>query len=183
MNRKKFLFSLLLFVLCLGLALGSFSITTAYLTASDKAVNVFTIGETKGEIIEVFPTPELPPGGSVTKEIKVKNTSNLTGYVRLRIVYEDDAVNRLTELKGIDTSLWVYDDETDFYYYTKIVAPGEETENFMSGVTLLLSDGTELNASSLSETFTIGVYAELTHHVDHTGTCSKNEYITVWSGV
>ena len=159
----------------------SYGVTRAYLTAADSARNVFTIGETEGKTEEDFPDPDPSPGETSKKQAAIRNTGNLSAFVRVKLIYSDGIAEALTEITGIDRSVWVYDPVTDYYYYTALIAPGEATADFMEGVTFLTGDS-GYTYEELTE-FDLTIYAELYQHYDHEGTCSNTEYRDIWNKI
>lgn len=164
--------ALFLVVIC---GIGS---TLSYLTASDTTVNQFPVGNAESEIQEDFPAPTVEPGQTSKKEVKVTNTGNLPSFVRVRLKLSSPEAQELAVLEGIDETLWTYDGTSDFYYYKKIVNPGESTDNLITGVTFL-AESENYKFSSL-EDFNLTVYAELFQHYDHEGSCAEDEYLTTW---
>ena len=169
-------FAAVLIVLLFSL---SYGVTKAYLTASDSTQNTFSVGETDGEIEEEFPDPDPKPGETRKKQVKILNTGNLPAFVRVKLVYSDGIAEALTEITGIDDRAWIYDPVTDYYYYTKLVVPGEATADFMTGVTFLTTNG-DYVYENLSE-FDLTIYAEMYQHIDHIGSCTESEYREIWN--
>ncbi len=153
--------------------------THAYLTATDSALNEFTAGEVDCGISEIFPTPVVKPDSTAEKNVKIKNTGNLPAYVRVRVVYSDSIAEELSEIRLENIERWEYDAQSDFFYYTEIVHPGESTAALMSGISFL-SSGESVDFEVLGD-FQISIYAELMQHFDHEGACEKTEYVKVWN--
>lgn len=85
MNKRKIL--LLASALCIVaiLAVGS---TLAYFTDTDKATNVFTVGNIDIELIEGFDeegAKDIVPGLNVTKFVDVQNVGTNDAYVRVHV--------------------------------------------------------------------------------------------------
>lgn len=179
---KHVLLSVLVSVLTVLLFSGlSYGITRAYLTATDQAENILTVGETVGKTEEEFPDPSPEPGETSKKQAAIRNTGNLPAFVRVKLIYSDSMAQALTAVTGIDSSVWKYDPETDYYYYTKLVAPGEATADFMEGVTFLTESG-DYAYEDLTE-FDLSIYAELYQHYDHEGACTGTEYRDSWNRI
>lgn len=167
---------------CILVCASCFGITYAYLIANDNATNTFTIGETEIEVTEEYEPPEkLEPGIEFTKKPHVTNTGNLPCYVRMRADFSTSVAADFCEPLDIDTENWKYNDTDGYYYYTKLLNPGEETPNLFTTVTLKTtkSDGADYTEADLVE-FDILVYAEAVQHTDHDGECAADEYLTVW---
>lgn len=172
---KQFPFVLTALFLVAICGIGS---TLAYLTSSDTVVNKFPVGNVESNIEEVFPEPSPSPGATAQKEVKVTNTGNLPSFVRVRLMFSHSKADELTDFVGLDETLWTYDKTSQFYYYKYVVAPGESTENLITGITFLSSS--ENYSYSDLEDFDLTVYAELFQHYDHEGSCAEDEYLTVW---
>lgn len=178
MKKKIFIVTLACVLACVS----SFGATYAYLIARDEALNKFTIGETEVEITEEYtPPPKLEPGIEFTKKPMVTNTGNLPCYVRMRADFSTSVAETFCEPLDIDTVNWQYNNTDGYYYYTKLLYPGEKTESLFTTVTLkeTKDDGTAYTEADLVE-FEILVYAEATQHTDHNGDCAADEYLAIW---
>lgn len=180
MSRKKIFF---IVIACFVLLGTSFGITYAYLIANDSAVNEFTIGDNTVKVVEdkYDPPEKLKPGISFTKNPHVKNMSNLPCFVRMRADFSDSAAKDFCEDLNIDRTNWEYDENDGYYYYKKLLQPGEITTELFTEVVVKTykEDGTPYTDSDMID-FDILVYAESCQHNDHNGSCADDEYKTIW---
>lgn len=180
--KRKRLVIILSSVLSLVLFLSAFGITYSFLTDRDSARNKFSIGETITTIDEEFTPPKvLTPGTSFTKKPRVENLGNLPCYVRMRADFSDNNMQRYCDELDINTTDWKYDSADGYYYYNKLLEPGEKTSPLFTKVTIktTLSDGTVLTDAQMKD-FEILVYAESQQHIDHSGAHTANEYKEIW---
>lgn len=179
MSKKKIF---LIVIACLILVSASFGLTYAYLIANDSVANEFTIGENKIDVEEEYDPPEkLEPGKVIIKKPSAKNTGNLSCFVRMRAEFSDSAAKELCEELDIDTVNWEYDSSDGYYYYKKLLNPGESTTNLFTKVVIKTekADGTNLTDADMLD-FDILVFAESCQHEDHDGECADNEYKIIW---
>ncbi len=173
-NRKTVL---ILSAACLLVLLASYGITYAWLIANDSEVNEFTVGENTIEVVEEFEPPEkLEPGVTFVKKPHVKNTGNLPCFVRMRADFSDGAAEAFCKPLEISDK-WVLKDD-GYYYYTELLAPGQDTPALFEKVTVK----TEAEGATLNDMvdFDILIYAESCQHTDHDGACAAGEYYEVW---
>ena len=152
-GMKKRMLTAALALCCLAvLATG----TLAYFTAEETAQNVITMGSLKMELVELNEegkpwtnVENIVPGMEVTKKAYVENNGTVYFYTRVKIT--KSFVNEQGEkLPDLNTDLVELDlgedwelDEDGFYYYKKLVAPGEETEPLFTTVTFSTEMGNE----------------------------------------
>lgn len=178
---------------CLIVAIASFGVTYAYLTATDSVVNEFKVGENEIEIVEEFKPPEkLEPGMSFDKMPSVKNTGGLPCFVRIRADFSDSEAedfcilryvykenNEEKTLEPYNTFNWIKDDGDGYYYYKGILEPGKETEPLFTEV--FIKKDTKLAMID----FDIIIYAESRQATEADKEACKNDsdyYKTVWEG-
>lgn len=107
----------------------------AYLTDADRVTNNISIGINTTEIVEEFSPPEsVQPGDSFTKKVQVKNVGSVDCYVRVFCEYSDSDFIDLFTL-DLNTSDWSSKQNDGYYYYSKILKPGELTEPLFTTVT------------------------------------------------
>lgn len=178
MSKKKIF---LLVIACLLIVSASFGATYAFLIANDSVSNEFTIGENKIDVEEDYDPPEkLLPGTVITKKPSVKNTGNLSCFVRMRADFSDSRAREICEELDIDTENWEYDTSDGYYYYKKLLDPGQSTEYLFTKIVIRTEkDGSELTAADMID-FDVLVFAESCQHEDHDGECADNEYKTIW---
>lgn len=129
-NRRK----ILMCTLILTLLAGTVGIN-AYLTDADRVTNNISIGINTTEIVEEFTPPEsLQPEDSFTKKVQVKNIGSVDCYVRVFCEYSDSDFANLFTL-DMNTSDWSSKQSDGYYYYSKILKPGELTQPLFTTVT------------------------------------------------
>lgn len=179
MRKKKIL---LIVAACLLVASTSFGVTYAYLIANDSVQNEFTVGENKIEVEEEYDPPEkLKPEIVIPKKPCVKNTGNLPCFVRARADFSDSEAKGFCNDLDIDTENWEYDPDDGYYYYKKLLQPGEATTYLFTKLEIKKEkpDGTPLTEGDLID-FDVLVFAESCQHEDHDGACTADEYKTIW---
>lgn len=138
--------------------------TLAYFTSSDTATNVVTTGNVKIEIHEttnenpedyvyvpdkgIVYTKPYVPGSVISKIPIIKNTGSNSAYVRARIVFLDDNNNEVSfgdhQKPEIDIqNAWLSTDGI-YYYYSSVLAPGEETSPLFTAVSIPTSWGNDM---------------------------------------
>ena len=106
----------------------------AYLTSADTAVNTYGVGHVDTDIVEEFdPPPELKPGVSFEKNVKVKNTGECPSYVRVQAVFTDGDMEKLCD---VDWNTNDYEYRDGYYYYKNILEVGETTEPLFTTITV-----------------------------------------------
>ena len=158
MNRKKrTVAAAVLLVLVLALAA---SVVNAYLQDKDEKSNAFQIGEDQVTVTETFLQPsKLLQENTVPKTVAVQNSGSSDQYVRVFLDFSDSSVRDQTTIlyqkdgseqeqswAGFLANLpedWAYIPESDltdgallggFFYYTKILEPGETTPPLITGL-------------------------------------------------
>ena len=150
--KKKHFIAILSCVLIFSLCLTG---VTAYLTDADIARNKFVIGGNRIEIEEGFiPPPELKPGISFTKNVRVKNIGTSDCYVRVMAVFSNSDMEKYCEVDW-NTENWVYNSEDGYWYYPKAISKGNKTPSLFTKVKI--ADNTP---EASIEDFDIIVYAE-----------------------
>ena len=83
-SKKKIVALVMILALACASMIGG---TLAYFTDDEAAVNTFTMGNVKIDLIEEFDeeTAELIPGKDITKAVTVKNVGHNDAYVRVHI--------------------------------------------------------------------------------------------------
>lgn len=137
MRKKK----LALFVAggCMAAALtfGAASIgTISYLQDHDGTVNHLSTDSNESEVSEIFHKPgNLNSGMVISKQVAVTNTGDVPCYVRVRVLPASDPDAYKFDFNTTD---WTRDGsgEDCFWYYNKVLNPGETTSNLMTTATL-----------------------------------------------
>lgn len=129
MKKKKIV---LILAGCLLIAGVSFGATYSYMKASDEKINEFTIGRNEIEVTEEYEPPkELKPGVAFTKKPSVKNTGNISCWVRMRADFSDSEMEKLcTFTIG---SNWTAKQPDGYYYYTQKLETNATTTSLFAG--------------------------------------------------
>lgn len=127
--------------------------TLAWFITTDGVQNDFTAGKIKfsAEVVDDFPPNQpvvLKPGdGVLRKEVGAKNTGDVPGFVRIlvqAVIFKKDEATPLPAEIGKEVLLnidptgsgdWVLG-EDGYYYYTKLLLPGQSTPLLFSEVRL-----------------------------------------------
>lgn len=159
----------------------SFGITYAYLISDDSKVNEFTVGENTIKINEEYNPPEkLIPGAEIEKNPSVENTGNLACFVRIRADFSDSKMKDVcviyyndagVQKEGINPN-WEYNSSDGYYYYKKILQPGDKTPSLFDVVKIK----EDAQQSEFTE-FDIYVYAESRGAEDGD---NDNDYKRIW---
>ena len=137
----------------------------AYYTTIGKATNVVTSGDIQLKIHEKtadgadFPAEGvyIIPGDIVSKQVTVENICTHPFYLRVELVGGSDNETLSAEecLKvDINTKNWTAQD--GFYYYNRILQPGETTEVLFTQVEIV---GSKVNLSHVGSTLSLTVNA------------------------
>ena len=129
--RKKLLNAVLLFGIVGALGSGA-AFTSAYLINGDQTTNTFNATKVNVSIDEYFEKPADPqPGDVVTKEVNAVNTSDIPVYVIMRAeVSNSDLLEPLSIQSG-----WTKKSD-GFYYYDRVLDPGEASGELFTSVTI-----------------------------------------------
>ena len=146
--------------------------TLAYYTTIGKATNVVTSGDIQLKIHEKtadgsnFPTEGvyIIPGDIVSKQVSVENVCAHPFYLRVKVVSATDNADLSPEecLKmDIDTVNWTLVD--GYYYYNRILQPGEMTVPLFTQVEIV---GSKVDQSHVGSalSITINAYAVQSEH-------------------
>ena len=148
-HKKKALARLLALVLLIAAGGG----TLALFTREARATNVITTGTVDITLTETGSgTPILDdngnqtglaftnimPGTAVTKTPNIENTGTADAYVRAIVAVTIKAADGVTELRSrapvvtfnIDGGKWVTKAGEQYYYYNKVLTPGESVDLF-----------------------------------------------------
>ncbi len=142
---KKVYTTVLVLLVCI-FALGGI-LTAADWYREDRTTNIISVGELSAEINDIYEQDTVAmPGDNISKIVSVRNNGTSDEYVRVRLsgVWTDSGeVAQEGELSyEINKDDWIADEETGYYYYTKILKPGETSEPLMYSFTL---DGPGVN--------------------------------------
>lgn len=153
-NWKKRVLSLALIICGLAVLAGG---TAAYFTVEETAYNVITTGylhmELEEETTGGAPWPEegitgVLPGMDVDKVVTIRNVGGVPFFCRIQVE------NQITAAEGVEEELtfehisidlnteqWIEQD--GYYYYYRILNPGEETEPLFTKVSFAPEMGNE----------------------------------------
>lgn len=158
--------------------------TLAYLTDSDRADNPFTVGETEIEIRETFsPDGDVPePGEGIPKVVRIVNTGELTCLIRVRLLFEDDTLEKVVE-PFVTGHGW--EARADgFYYYIYPVRPGGSTVPLIEEVRIrsVFENGGDVGSNDLKKISSgIIVYSEaIGYRGDPALPCTAAELEALW---
>lgn len=129
--KKKIISAIVLFGVVGALGSGA-AFTSAYLISGDKEVNSFNATKVDMGIEEDYNKPSNPqPGDVISKKPRAVNNSSIDVYVRMRAeVSNADLLEPIVANSG-----WTLKSD-GFYYYNKVLKPGEKTNNLFESVTI-----------------------------------------------
>lgn len=143
-KRKILLISLLTMILAIT-AMGS----SAFFNAEDTAHNVITSGSVKIAVVETmldgtevkdFPAEGITgvmPGSTVSKIVRIQNTGSAEAWIRVRVgttVHSGEDAELDARVVGFSVEEPWVDGGDGYYYYTKAVPAGGETEELFREV-------------------------------------------------
>ncbi len=129
-------FTILIITAIAIVAITSISLVAAYMfKRSSELENQFTPAIVQCDVVENFDTEGK---ASEKTSVKVKNTSNIDAYIRLRVVmyWQDSKGNPVGRTSPenkfggdwkYDTENWIYDEAEQTFYYKKTVSPEAST--------------------------------------------------------
>ncbi len=133
MKKKNLLIGVIACIMLSILAIGG---TIAWLTDQEQVTNVVTVGNVNIEIIEDWDEKDgrnIVPGVDVTKVATVKNNGANPAYIRAKVILSNEYFNEYVDIDfNIAGPDYKWFKDGDYYYYTKIVPPGEITEALFS---------------------------------------------------
>lgn len=144
--------------------------STAFFVSTDKTRNVFKVAKYEIDTKENFKQSKEWKTKSIKKEVWAENNGTLPAYIRIKVVpfwksglpleYDN---KRTIQLEFSNSKLWRK--IGDYYYYKKILKPGERTENLIDGVNVnadLLESNKDYNIKDLS----VDVFTDSIIHLD-----------------
>lgn len=167
-KRKKILFILIGLVCIFSLSLSSI----AFLTSKDTITNHFKVAKYDITTKEDFEQTKEWKTNPIKKEVWIENTGTLPAYVRVKVVPFWKNGLPIT-LNGKDTVSLEFENSTkwikigDFYYYKKILNPGEKTENLLKDVKVN-KDIKNIDKNYDISNLLVDVFTESIVHVDET---------------
>lgn len=164
-KKKKviaiFITAILAFVVALIIYIFFVNDAYGYFTYKALKQNSINLGYNKIVMNENYVPPlNIEKGVSFTKEPYVTNIGNVDCYVRIKSVVSD---SRVAEYLSIDYNKedFTYNADDGYWYYNKIVKPGERTESLFTTVSIA-EDADDV----VLDGFDIYVYAESVQSVD-----------------
>lgn len=171
MNRAKFWKKAVLglAVIVIGLAVLASGRTAAYFTVEETAYNVITTGYLYMDLVEETtggkPWPEegitgVVPGMSADKVVYVENKGGVPFFTRIsmdKLVLAGDGKTELSsEFITVDLNEEQWLEKDGYYYYHRILEPGEKTEPLFT----LVKFGPELGNEYMTARVEIQVLAQ-----------------------
>lgn len=152
---------------CCLLGYGAYNVSMAYLQSKDSATNRFTVGDNTSSVTNGKMGAETINANSVVSEkVEVTNTGDVPCYVRVRILpgcnvynYTSNTDNSLT---GSSNWYHVQSNIENYYYYKKVLQPGEKT----SALTVSATASRDMNALNEADSDFI-VYEETIQSEGH----------------
>ena len=132
--------------------------TVAYFTAQETAYNVITTGALSMRLVEEgadgkpFPKEGITgvlPNMEVTKKVYVENTGDVDMYVRIALATNVESMQDGVEKLPFDDHITLNINKTDwtekdgYYYYNRVLKPGEATEPLFTTVSFDANMGNE----------------------------------------
>lgn len=122
-------------VLLAVILLISADVAAALLIARHSLDNDFTAGENISSIEEKFDEyEEFKAGETYEKNVAVRNEGSVDCYVRVFAEVEDPIVSESLKIDFNDRE-WTEKQSDGFYYYRKVLRPGEATEPLFTQIT------------------------------------------------
>jgi len=144
--------------------------TLAYFRAESTAENFLYSKVLKVDLIDIFDSNKLVlPGDALNKDVSMKNTGELNAVVRIKLTSNwnptvDTLENTLsTEVVQVIMGNTVAQDWTlieGWYYYNKVLKPGEETSLLVDEIKLLAVSN-DIHSTNYSDaTFSLDVLSQ-----------------------
>ena len=162
----------------------------AYLTDTDRAENTFTAGHNVSTVEETYTPPVLTEGvNEYEKRVKIKNTGNVSCYVRAYLAFSDSETADRSQLSADGKNFsavgaylrglsggWVWDASDGYCYYTQPLAPGESTSELLRAVRTRCDTPEQVRRTQLI------VYEETIQCADETGVIREgaDAYKAAW---
>lgn len=159
-NKKNLIFIITILMTISVFSIGSFA---SWFTSKDQVENEFNIGSYDIVTHEEFTPEGHSIGENITKEVTVQNTGTLPAYVRVKIVpFWKNGMP--LKCNGVDTVSLNFSNSSewfnigDFYYYKKILQPGEKSEPLLDG--LVVNSELKDNSDYKIENLVVDVFTE-----------------------
>lgn len=174
-KNKKIKITLIALVLIASVSFAS----AAFFISNDKATNEFKVANYKIDTKEDFKPKDNWKTDSIKKEVWAENNGTLPAYIRIKIVpfwksglpiqFNDKST---VKLEFSNSNLWKK--IGDYYYYKKILNPGERTEDLITGVKIngdLVESNKDYNIKDLS----VDVFTDSIIHLDDNSNAKNKE--------
>ncbi len=134
--------ALYLSVLCISVFIFAFSAgnTFAYWVTENKTNNLVQTGKLAADIAEEYQQNQIVyPGDVISKKVNVSNVGDVESIIRVKVTKAweqiqddgsliiDSTLSTDNILIAYNTTVWAYDDADGYFYYKKILKPGETT--------------------------------------------------------
>ena len=158
MKKKK---KVIISIVIIAFIMAACAVTYGYFTYRESKNNTIVLGYNNIALNEnYFPPLKIEKGISFTKEPYVTNTGNVECYVRVKSVVSDSRVEAGISI-DYNTNDFEYNTEDGYWYYKKILKPGESSEKLFTKVSIS-ADADDL----VLDGFDIFVYAESVQTID-----------------
>ena len=142
----------------------------AYYIYQKSIENTIVLAYNEIQVNEIYEPPlKLQKGISFKKEPTIKNIGNIDCYVRVKSLLSDSRVESEITI-DYNLSDYTYNNLDKYYYYNKILKPGETSKPLFTSVTIH-SDAEDI----ILDNFDIYIYAESVQTIEN-----KN-MIDVWN--
>lgn len=179
-KNKKFKITLVALVV---IASGCFA-SNAFFTSANKEINNFKVATYSIETKEDFKPKDSWRTEAIKKEVWAENNGTTQAYIRIKIVpFWKDGLptevngNETVKLNISDSKLWKK--IGGYYYYKKILKPGEKTECLLKDVKIN-SDLNKINNNYNIKNLSIDVFTESIIHVDENNSVNDNRLEKTW---
>ena len=150
--------------------------TLAYYTVTGIATNVVTFGEFGMKILETTaigaPFPKegvhILPGETVSKEVAVRNICGHPFWLRVQLVKgsSKESLSAEDALQIVDLNDEQWTQRDGYFYYNRILAPGETTEPLFTRVHI---PGDKVSQHDIGSVLTLTVKASAVQSDNNTG--------------
>jgi hypothetical protein len=145
--KKHHMLIALIFVFSVTAVLTLVVYTLAYFKSDSTAENYLYSKTLKVDLIDVFDSNKLVlPGDTFNKDVYMRNTGELNAVVRIKLtkswnpLVDTSGKTLLTDVVNVtfgDTASQDWTQIGEWYYYNKVLRPGEETTKLVDSIKLL----------------------------------------------
>ena len=156
-NKKKVKIVIIVAILIIFMSLGVYG----YFIYKKSVTNNMVLGYNDIEVNEKYQPPlKIEKGTSFQKEPTVTNNGNVDCYVRIKSLVSDSRVGEYLSI-NYDEVNYNYNKDDGYYYYKKVLKPGETTEPLFTTVEI-----SKEASDDVLNGFEIYVYAESVQTVE-----------------